>query len=118
MDPLRKQLTDPSLEPLLEVINIVRQLDREMPAQVLATLFYVATHDDCHKQALEEELEFTAASGSRNTDWLSDKHRLGKPGLGLITKNVDPSNRRRQTLKLTTKGHKLMSQLRGVLYGN
>ena len=118
MDPLRKQLTDPSLEPLLEVINIVRQLDREMPAQVLATLFYVATHDDCHKQALEEELEFTAASGSRNTDWLSDKHRLGKPGLGLITKNVDPSNRRRQTLKLTKKGHQLMSQLRGVLYGN
>lgn len=118
MDPLRKQLTDPSLEPLLEVINIVRQLDREMPAQVLATLFYVATHDDCHKQALEEELEFTAASGSRNTAWLSDKHRLGKPGLGLITKNVDPSNRRRQTLKLTTKGHQLMSQLRGVLYGN
>jgi DNA-binding MarR family transcriptional regulator len=102
----------------LEVINIVRQLDREMPAQVLATLFYVATHDDCHKQALEEALEFTAASGSRNTDWLSNKHRLGKPGLNLITKKTDPSNRRRQTLQLTTKGHQLMSQLRGVLYGD
>ena len=118
MDPLRNQLTDPQLEPLLEVINVLRKLDREMPAQVLATLFYVATHDDCHKQALEEELEFTAASGSRNSDWLSDKHRLGKPGLGLITKSVDPSNRRRTTLKLTPKGKQLMNQLRGTLYGD
>jgi DNA-binding MarR family transcriptional regulator len=86
--------------------------------QVLATLFYVATHDDCHKQALEEDLDFTAASGSRNTDWLSNKHRLGKPGLGLITKSVDPSNRRRTTLKLTPKGELLMDQLRGILYGS
>jgi DNA-binding MarR family transcriptional regulator len=101
----------------LEVINIVRQLDREMPAQVLATLFYVATHDDCHKQALEEDLDFTAASGSRNTDWLSNKHRLGKPGLGLITKTTDPSNRRRQTLRLTPKGEVLMTQLKEMLYG-
>jgi DNA-binding MarR family transcriptional regulator len=118
LDPLRKQLTDPQLEPLLDVINLIRLLDREMPAQVVATFLYVATHDNCHKQALEEALDFTAASGSRNTDWLSSKHRLGKPGLNLITKQSDPTNRRRQTLSLTPKGRMLAKQLKETLYGN
>jgi DNA-binding MarR family transcriptional regulator len=106
------------LEPLLDVINLIRLLDREMPAQVVATLLYVATHDNCHKQALEEALDFTAASGSRNTDWLSAKHRLNKPGLGLIVKETDPSNRRRQTLTLSPKGRIFIKQLKDMLYGH
>jgi len=118
LDPLRDQRTNPRLEPLLDVVNLIRLLDREMPAQVVATLLYVATHDNCHKQALEEALEFTSASGSRNTDWLSDKHRLGKPGLNLITKSSDPSNRRRTVLTLTPKGKLFVKQLREILYGD
>ena len=118
MDPLRRQLTDPRGEPLLEVMNLVRILDREVPAQVLATFFYVATHDSCHKQALEEDLDMTTASASRNTDWLSDKHRLKKPGLGLISKVKDPSNQRRTILKLTPKGKMLWKQLKEIIHGH
>lgn len=116
MDPLRRQLTNPQIERLLKVVNLVRLLDRELPAQVFATLLYVASRKNCHKAALEEDLDFTTASGSRNTDWLADKHRLGKAGLGLIIKEVDPLNRRRQQLRLSPKGEQLIHQIEDLLF--
>lgn len=118
MDPLRRTRTNPTIERLLKAINLLRLLDREMPAQVIASFLYVASHDNCHKQAMEEELSMTVASGSRNTDWLSKYHRLNKPGLNLITKEADPTDRRRQILKLTPKGHELVNQLQEILYGD
>lgn len=102
---------------MLEFMEILRKLDREVPAQLISTLLYVASHDGCHKQALEEDLEFTTASGSRNTDYLSPKHRLGnKNGCNLIIKEVDPSNARRLQLRLTDQGHALIQRLKHVLY--
>lgn len=118
MDPLRRTRTNPKIERLLKAINLLRLLDREMPAQVIASFLYVASHDNCHKQAMEEELSMTVASGSRNTDWLSKYHRLNKPGLDLITKEADPTDRRRQLLKLTPNGKELVNQLQEILYGD
>ena len=117
MDPLRKEVTDPQIGGLLKVVELFQVLDREIPAQVMATFLYVATHDECHKQALEEALSFSTASGSRNTDWLSKQHRLNKPGLDLIIKEVDPTNRRRTILKLSPKGKTLVKQIKDLLYG-
>lgn len=85
---------------------------------MLATFFYVASHNNCHKQALEEDLSFTTASSSRNTDWLSKIHRLNKPGLDLIIKEVDPNNKRRQTLRLSPKGEQLVKFIEDLLYGD
>ena len=65
---------------MLMMVEKLRALDHEFPAQLLSTLLYVASHKDCHKQALEEDLNFSTASGSRNTDWLSNHHRLNKLG--------------------------------------
>lgn len=117
MDPIRRQLTDPEIARLLRAIERIRMLDRQFPAQVLATLLYIASHENCHKQGLEDDLGMTTASSSRNTDWLSDFHRLRKPGLGLIIKEDDPSNGRRQQLKLSPKGRQLIQQIKEDLYG-
>lgn len=118
MDPLRRQVTNDRAERLLKVINLLRLLDREVPGQVIASYLYVASHNRCHKQALEEDLDFTTASSSRNTDWLSDQHRLNKPGMGLIKKEQDPGNRRRQQLTLTSRGEQLLKQIEDLLYGD
>ena len=102
---------------VLRAFELVRVLvDREMPAQAFATFLYVATHNRCHKTALEQDLGFTTASGSRNTDWLSDFHRLNKRGLGLIIKEVDPTNKRRVMLSLSPKGEEISKQLEQILY--
>ena len=117
MEPnLRRKLTDEKIERLLKVINLLRLYDREVPAQVLATLFYIGSHNDCHKTALEIDLNFTTASSSRNTDKLSKNHRLGKAGYDLIVKEVEEVSPHRQRLRLTKKGEDLMTQIKQILY--
>jgi DNA-binding MarR family transcriptional regulator len=117
MDPFRKQLTDPTVARLLKVTERLQALDREIPAQVVACFFYIASHENCHKQALEEALNMTTASASRNTDWLSRTHRLNKPGLDLIIKETDPTNKRRQQLRLSAKGKRIIQSIKDDLYG-
>ena len=114
-DPSR-EIKDIKIAKLAQAIEHFRTLDKEIPAQVIATFLYVASHDDCNKVDLEKALAFSTASGSRNTDWLSAYHRLNKPGLGLIIKYRDPSNRRRQVLQLSGKGRKLVQELKEILY--
>ena len=117
MDPLRNQLTDPTVGRLLEVVKRLQALDREVPAQVVACFMYIASHENCHKQALEEDLTLTTASASRNIDWLSRTHRLNKPGLDLIIKEADPTNKRRIQLRLSAKGKRLIQSIKDDLYG-
>lgn len=116
-DPSRV-VTDYQMAKLAQAIEHFRTLDKEIPAQVIATFLYVASHDDCTKVDLEKALTFSTASGSRNTDWLSEFHRLNKAGLGLIIKYRDQTNRRRQLLKLSPKGRILVKHLKTILYGS
>jgi|TARA_R100000081_G_scaffold77507_1_gene43977 DNA-binding MarR family transcriptional regulator len=116
-DPSRV-VTDYQMAKLAQAIEHFRTFDKEIPAQVIATFLYVASHDDCTKVDLEKALAFSTASGSRNSDYLSDFHRLNKPGLGLIAKYRDQTNRRRQILKLTPKGRILVKQIKEILYGS
>jgi hypothetical protein len=111
-EPLKRQQTSAQTAKLLEAFELLRTLDREVPGQLVSAFLYIASHNPCHKQAMEEDLGFKVASGSRCSDWLSDYHRLGKPGLGLIQKYPDPSNRRRVLLELTPKGEALASQMK------
>ena len=116
-DPSRV-VTDYQMAKLAQAIEHFRTLDKEIPAQVIATFLYVASHDDCTKVDLEKALTFSTASGSRNTDWLSEFHRLNKAGLGLIIKYRDQTNRRRQLLRLSPKGRILVKHLKTILYGS
>ena len=113
-DPLKRQLTDPALAQFMNAFELLRQMDREIPGQLVSAFLYVASHNPCHKQAIEEDLNLKSASGSRLTDWLSDYHRLGKPGLGLVRKYQDPSNHRRVFVQLTPKGEALAQQMKST----
>jgi DNA-binding MarR family transcriptional regulator len=114
-DPLANPLTDARLAKVHLAFNTLLLLQREIPGQLVRTFLYIASHDGCHKQALEQELGLTTASSSRNTDWLSDG-RMGikHPGLGLITKEQDG---RRQRLRLTPRGKDLARQMKSIIYG-
>ena len=128
LNPLQRRVTDPSIDKLVDAIELIRNADttngsHEISISVLSSLLYVGSRNECHKQALEEDLAMTRASTSRNTDMLSKHHRLliasGKrrPGLGLIRKEVDSSDRRRSVLTLTKKGEELFNEIKNILYG-
>ena len=117
MEPIRSQGTDARLEKVQRAFELIRLMDREMPGQVVSCFLYVASHNGCHKQAMEQELGLTTASSSRNTDILS-KGRPGRTteGLDLIVKDVDQENRRRQVLTLTPRGMALAQQMKSLIF--
>jgi len=117
MDPLRRAITDDSMLVLLKAFERLRILDRELPAQVVSTFLYIASHDPCHKQAIEEDLCHSTAAASRNIDWLAGRQRLSKPGLNLVEKYRDPSNGRRFLCRLTSTGQALVRDITTDLYG-
>lgn len=104
---------------ILGVIETLRVLDIEMPAQVIACFLYVAScPDGCTTAEMQEELGLTAASMSRNTTWLTGQHRSNpNRGLNLITKEVYEPNKRLRILRLTPEGRKLAQRLSTQLNG-
>ena len=116
-DPLRNQITDNKMLKLFKCMKTFSIFDPEMPLQLQLTFLYVASHDNCHKQALEEALGYSNAAGSRNTDYLAKIHRYKtKKGMNLISKERDPSSRRRYALALTKEGKALVESLKSQLY--
>ena len=117
-DPWR-QITDQQISKLLTVIEVFRGHDKEIPAQTLAVFLYIASHDDVSKKQLGDldvGLSMSSASGSRNCDWLSGRHRLNKDGLGLIIKYRDPTDQRKQIYKLNEEGKALVRAIKRILY--
>lgn len=105
------------MDRLSRVMNLVRTLDDKVPAQVLACLFYVASRENCHKTALEQDLGLPYSSSSRNLARLSPRHRLNKDGMDLIVTERDPLDRKRYQLRLNPKGQRLIQQITEILYG-
>lgn len=104
---------------MLGVIETLRVLDVEMPAQVIACFLFVASRvDGCTTAELQAALGLTAASMSRNTTWLTGQHRSNpNRGLNLITKEVYLPNKRLRILRLTSGGRKLAQRLSILIHG-
>lgn len=119
MDPLRGLVTDESTLAVFKAIEIIRLLANEgnMPLQALQCFLYVCSHDKCHKAQMELDMGLSTASGSRNTDYLCSQNRYKTAGLNLITKEVDPFNRRRIQLRLTPLGVRIKNDLLNELNG-
>ena len=103
---------------LLRVLHMFMKLDdsQQVPLQSMAVFWYVATYQNCSKKDIEDHFKMSKASTSRMTDYISRYHRLGKAGLGLISKEQDPNDRRKTLLKLTRKGKDLIEKSFSTLY--
>jgi DNA-binding MarR family transcriptional regulator len=113
--PLVKPLTDEVMWKICRIHELFRTKDVEVPGQLVSVFCYIASHNPCNLQSIEKELGLSPNSTSRNTDWLSTHHRLGKPGMGLIYKKRDPFNGRRRIVELTDKGYEMIEQIKEIL---
>lgn len=113
--PLWRERTDELMWKVCRIHELFRLQDREVPGQLVSVFCFIASHNPCHFQAIQDGLNMTPNSVSRNTDWLSDYHRLGKPGMGLVRKYKDPTNMRRMIAELTPKGLSMVSQIKEIL---
>lgn len=87
------------------VLEVLRSTgEREFPMQLAATFLWIASHDGCRQEDLIEATSMSPSSVSRNVTWLGPKHRLGKEGLHLVRREVDPDDPKRWRIFLTPKG--------------
>ena len=80
----QKTETDHELSLVLTAWETIRLLHREIPAQAVTVLLYVASHNPCHKQAIEEDQNLTTASCSRMIDFLNK----GYGRKGVLTRDL------------------------------
>jgi DNA-binding MarR family transcriptional regulator len=78
--------------------------DGEMPVQQMLVFCWVALNEGGVQRDLCEALDMPNSTASRNLAALSDVHRLGKQGLGLVTWTESKQDRRVKLLCLTKKG--------------
>lgn len=108
-----------TLTRLLAATEKLRMLDIEMPMQVASCFLFVALHEGCNQVDLVADLDMSEASVSRCTSWLSGFHRSNpNRGLNLLSKSIDPTNRRKRILVLTPMGKKLAKELFHTLNGD
>jgi len=118
VDPLKRQLTDTKVNSLLQAWELLRTQHREIPAQAVTVLLYIASHNPCHKQSIEEDQGLSTASCSRMVDFLSSndsRPNIKGNGLGLVEKYTDPSNGRRFLLRLTVQGEMFTQQIKDTV---
>ena len=104
----------------LQVLNVLRSQDQDMPIGEAVSLMLIAigeTKDGGGLSGVELETlgQFSRASASRYAKALSDKDRHGNPGLELATYERKPQDDRTKVLRLTPKGHMILSQISNIL---
>jgi DNA-binding MarR family transcriptional regulator len=115
-----------SASPLLtqqDVVHVLRVvIDRlraevgpEVPAQRVLTLLAIAANPDLPQHDVPRHVRgIVDATVSRNVADLSAVTRMREPGPGLVEQRADPMYRRRNLLRLTTKGERLIADLTRV----
>lgn len=96
---------------LIRVLEEFRQLEPDLPSQVIHAFLAAAANPGLSIRELQDRLGMTSASASRCFAFLSDQHRLGKEGLDLIRYEGDSANLRIKRVFLTTKGQRLVDRL-------
>jgi DNA-binding MarR family transcriptional regulator len=100
-----------ALRRLNSVLLQFKMQDAEMPIQQMLVLMWVAMNEGGVQRDLCAALDMPNSTASRNLAALSPIHRLGKPGLGLLTWEESLEDRRAKLLKLTPQGRTFMRQL-------
>lgn len=100
---------------LNSILHLFRGQDGEMPIQQILTFCWVALNEGGVQRDLCSALDMPHSTASRNIAALSTVHRLGKPGLGLITWVESPDDRRAKLLMLTEKGRAFARQVLDLL---
>jgi DNA-binding MarR family transcriptional regulator len=104
----------PLLRAFCAAIGAFRELSPTMPVGEVQMFLLVALNEGASLTELAEEGDMKKSTASRYLLDLSDKTRSGDAGYGLITREPDPEELRRNMYALTDKGRQIVANLVGV----
>ena len=88
-----------------------RDLSVTMPIGMIQMFLTVALNEGASLTALAEIADMRKSTASRYLLDLSDKTRAGNPGYGLISRENDPQELRRNMYSLTAKGRIVIQKM-------
>lgn len=100
-----------NLRRISDVITRFRNLSPTMPVAEVQMFLAVALNEGASLTDLSALLDMKKSTASRYLLNLSDKTRTGSEGYGLVTREADPSELRRNMYGLTAKGRKIIDSL-------
>lgn len=104
-----------SIRAFLKALHTFRDLSATMPVGELLVFLTVALNEGASLTELAELSDTRKSTASRYLLDLSDKTRAGNPGYGLVSREQDPAELRRNMYGLTAKGRKVIDQLSSAL---
>ena len=103
-----------SLDLYIKFVSMFREMDADLPLTTVAVFLTVVKNENMTMKEMSKFLNISQSSCSRNVAYLSQYHRLHKPGLNLLVSREDPMERRRKIVRLTSKGRRFVEKL-GVM---
>lgn len=103
------------LNQLMRALEILRDLDSDMPLAQAMCLLLIAQHEGLSLKELADRAGIGMASASRYVAYFGKPSpSLGhKTGLGLVVATEDPLERRKKTISLTGRGRAIINKLGG-----
>jgi len=110
-----------ALSKALQILEIFRTIDPDMPMGEAVSFLMIANGETKESGISITELsklgDFALSSASRYVQALGEMDRHRRPGHELVSDQVDPMERRRKVLRTTSKGRRIVNQIRSTLNG-
>lgn len=105
------------LRTLALAVALFRDLDPIIPASTVLCFLHIAAapNGDIHMRELQDALGIASSSTSRNVAYLSETHRLGRPGLDLVENYIDPLDGRYKRVRLKPRGRTMALRLQQLM---
>jgi DNA-binding MarR family transcriptional regulator len=100
-----------SIRSLAEAIKRLRYLSPTMPVAEVHMFLVVSLNEGSSLGELAEIAEMKKSSASRYLLDLSDKTRAGGQGYGIVVREADPAELRKNQYSLSLKGKQLIAEL-------
>jgi DNA-binding MarR family transcriptional regulator len=100
-----------SMRAVLTALTTFRELSVSMPVGEVLMFLTVALNEGASLSELAETIGMKKSTASRYLLDLSDKTRVGGAGYGLVHREVDPTELRRNMYSITAKGRTVLMDM-------
>lgn len=100
---------------LYAILSYLRDLDPDMPMNQVVCFTWIALNEGRTQVEMRQDLQMASSTSSRSLAALSNVHRLGKPGLGIVEWVENPEDRRAKLLYISDKGKAVLNKLTGMV---